>query len=428
MPEEGRNIMLVNDTSIRIIKRLFYYGCYSEKDALELEGLKRFDRYKNFLQYAFGDHLEEITLETSGEKALHFRTDEFEMPFNILLDIYTMTNISSTEFILFLKLMNFFTEKNEKKSFSLSDLKMKLLDLQQNEQLEEEGISARTFKRKIDDMTKYGYLTRTGKGKFLYSKAEVILNTLDERTLYRLTALTDLCRNIYHPAVCGHYLMDTLSIINHQKNISYDTLFLCKHLHMGQVLEDEKLWVLLTAIHEQKTISLHYKGVLYQYLQPHKIIINEADGRRYVFCIILENGRNGGILYRLGNISKVTIEKIKKEKPLILMSEEKADKIYHNLLGKSFTGKCSLKKKLQTATLIYKKDFYYEIQKYFPEAIPEPKDEFHDKIDIEVTSLTEMKPWLRKNLGKVWLSDTSDSTARELEQELKEWRAMYGIV
>ena len=422
MPEKGRNIMLTNDTGISIIKRLFYYGCYSEKDALELEGLKRFDRYKNFLQYAFGDHLEEITLETSGEKALHFRTDEFEMPFNILLDIYTMTNISSTEFILFLKLMNFFTGKNQKKQFTSVQIYTNIDVINSGKY-----VSDRTFQRKLQELADYGYLTSEGKGKFLYSKPESILNALDESSIYRLTALTDFCRNIYHPAVCGHYLMDTLSVINQQKSISYDTLFLCKHLHMGQVLEDEKLWKLLTAIHEKKTISLHYKGILYQHLQPHKIIINETDGRRYVFCIILENGRNGGILYRLGNILEITIEKKKKEIPLTLISEEEADKIYHDLLDKSFTGKCPLRKKLQTGILIYKKDFYYEIQKHFPEATPEPEDEFHDKIHIEVNSLTEMKPWLRKNLGKVRLTDTSDGTAEELEQELKEWRAMYGI-
>lgn len=432
MPPEEKRELLVNEELINITRKVFYYGCYSAKDFNRNDGIKSasFSRYKSFLQYAFGSFIEELPLKNSKMKVLHFRTDEFEVPFNILLDLYTLKKISSTEFILFLKLMYFFAENNEKNNYSLSDIYRQIPIIKDNV---DDCISERTFHRKFDELVNYGYIKRAGKKNFLYSKPENILNTLDNKNICMLTAFADLCRNIYHPAVCGHYLLDTLSIINSQRNISYDTVFLCKHLHMGQVLEDGNLWKLITAIYEKKIISFYYKGKNstkkeYRFIQPHKIIISETDGRRYLFCIILENERNGGILFRLDNISKIKEEKQNKENPVSFLSEEETEIIYHNLLDRSFTGTCLMSNKLQTATLIYTKDFCYEIQNRFPEAVPENEDDTHDKIHIEVNSLTELNPWLRRNLGKVRIADTSDNTAEDFEKELTEWRAMYGIV
>ena len=223
-----------------------------------------------------------------------------------------MKKISENDFIVFLKAMQFFSQ-NPDRYYKITEITKVFDDMQT-------ALDARSIHRKITELTEFGYLTciPVDKRTYQYRLSENTLLSLENTILYNLTAFTDFCRNIYYPAVCGHYLMDTLSIINQQKHISYDTLFLCKHLHMGQVLEDEKLWTLLTAIHEKEIISLHYKGILHQHLQPHKIIINETDGRRYVFCIMLKNNRNSGILYRLGNILEIAIEKKKKENPLVL--------------------------------------------------------------------------------------------------------------
>ena len=424
MPEKDRNIMLLNATSIRILKRLFCYGCYSAEDALELEKIQRFDRYEHFLKYAFGDYIEEIILETSGKKALHFRNDEFEMPFNVLLELYTMKKISKNDFVILLTIIQEIS-RNPERYYLLTDIINFFNGL-------DDTIGVKPIRNRVDAFVELGYLIKEkADGRtFQYRMPENILTDLSAETLYRVTALTDLCRNIYHPPVCGHYLINTLSIINQQKNVSYDTLFLCKHLHMGQVLEDEKLWKLLAAIFEKKSICICYNSKdnqqqIYRNLQPHKIIINETDGRRYLFCIILENGRNGGRVYRLGNILDIEIEG--KENPLSFLSEEEADNIYHELFDKSFNGTSIKKKRFETGTLIYKNDFYYEIRKYFPEAVPEREDELHSKIHIEVNKLVDLRPWLRKNIGKVRLTDTSNKIAEELEDELKKWRAMYGI-
>ncbi len=427
MPEEGREIY-VNEELMNITRTVFYYGCYSAKDFKKMHGISNssFNRYKQFLQYIFEDYFQETTSENCREKVPYFRIDEFKTPFNILLDLYSMKKILPIEAILFIKLMLFFTGRNEKKQFTFNNLHTQIHILKDKKK--EEYISDRTFKRKLEEIADYGYLTCEGKGTFKYSFPKDILITLDDTNLYRLNALTDFCKNIYYPSVCAHYLTDTLSLINQEKRISYDMLFSCKPLHMGQVLEDGKLWQLLTAIYEKKLIRFDYKGKneekLYRYIQPHKLIINETDGRRYVFCIILKNGKPWGRLYRLDNISKMEIETKEEETPL---TEEEVNQIYHELLDKSFMGTCLFQKKLQTATLIYRTDFFDEIQKYFPDANPEHVDETHDKIRIEVNSLQELNPWLRRNLGNVRMVDASDDTAEKFAKELKEWGAMYGI-
>lgn len=422
-----RNMMLVNEQLFDITRKIFYYGCYSAKDFQEMDGVKgaAFSRYKNFLQAVFGKYIEEIPVSGFRSKALRFKTDEYEIPFNILLDLYTLKKISERDFLFFLEMMMFFTGDREKQSFSLSDLTKGIATPGiRTEEAEKANISDPTVQRNLKELADYGYLVRTGKKKFLYRKPESLLMPLNPEELWSLTAFADLCRNFCHPAVCGHYLMDTIDLINQQKNTAYHTLFQCKHLHMGQVLEDGSLWKLITAIHNRKIIRFENKRAKMRFHQPYKIIINEADGRRYLFCIPLEDTENQHFLYRIDRIFNIREEKGSQYAPL---SAEQAEHIYSEQLGKSFTGTTVFQGALQTAVLIYQTAFYPEIQKHFPDAVPEHADNQHDKVQIAVNSLTELKPWLRKNIGKVRITDTSDDTAQEMEQELNEWRAMYGI-
>ena len=421
--KSDRNKMLINNELINITRRIFYYGCDSAKDFEIKYGIKpaAFSRYKNFLLDVLGEYIEEVMLPNSKTTVLRFKTDEFETPFNILLELYTLKKISEQDFLFFLETMIFFTGENENKSFQLKDLYEAIHIPSKSGGV---SISEQTFQRNLKELSEYGYLTRSGKSIFRYTKPESLLASLDAETLYHFTAFTDLCRNFCYPAVCGHYLLDTVALINQQKQVTYEELFRCKHLHMGQVLDDSKLWQLIIAIHDKKIISFKNKKAKMEHYQPYKIIINEKDGRRYLFCIPLENSEDNRFLYRLDKIFDIKEEKKNSCQPL---TSEQCEKLYLQTLGKSFTGTTAFQGKLQTGVLIYQTTFYNEVHKYFPDAVPEHVDSSHDKIKIEVNSLRELKPWLRQNLGKVRITDTSDSTAQDMEDELTRWRKKYGI-
>lgn len=419
-----RNLLLVNEELFSITRKIFYYGCYSAKDFERIDGIKPnvFSRYKNFLLQTLGNHIEEFTLSDGKTGVLRFRTNEFETPFNILLSLYTLKKISEQDFLFFIETMLFFTGTNEENYVPLAKLTESLKIPSKKKNI---YISEHTFQRNLKELTDYGYLSCSGKKKFFYTKPESLLVPLEKEELYLLSAFIDLCRNFCHPPVCGHYLMDTISLVNRSKDLSYEGIFRCRHLHMGQVLEDGKLWQLITAIDNGKIIRFSNKKGEMRFRQPYKIIINETDGRRYLFCIPLEKTEEPTFLYRLDKIFEIQEEE---ECPYEVLTKEQAAAVYARRLGNSFTGTTVLQGELQNAVLLYRHAFYPEIRKHFSDAVPEHVDKTHDKISINVNSLKELKPWLRKNFADVRMTESSDDTAQELADELQDFRKMYGII
>ena len=68
------------------------------------------------------------------------------------------------------------------------------------------------------------------------------------------------------------------------------------------------------------------------------------------------------------------------------------------------------------------------MRKRFLYADVEKTDDGHMKCRIAVNNMSELKPWLRVNMGRIKLTESSDDTVNELEHELEDWRKVYGIV
>ncbi len=422
----GRNTLLLNENSLTILKAAFYYGCYTVNEFKNLGiSSSTYGRCKDFLLQVFNDCIEEIPVPQSRRTMLRIKNNQFENSHNLLLDLYSYKRLNKREVVLFLLALNKFAGKSLEEACMVREFTADF----------EAAFSGKggkeiltTLRQKLSELCDMGYLHRRKKNNrdYEYHSVPMLFNVLDEKELFRLNALVDLCKNIYHPAACGRYLMDSLAFFNTQKSIEYKTIFFCKHLHMGQVLYDAVLWKLMTAIYEKKIICFTVNGKKLQFQQPHKIIINESDGRRYLYSIGLDTYTKKGKLHRIDQITGIKEEK--QTDGITMFSTEYADQCYYNSIQRSFNGISMPHSKIETAVLVYKKASYPEIRKHFPDTAPEAYDDLHDQVQISVNSLNDLKPWLRLHLGEIQLFSASNNVKDEFEKELTEWRAMYGIV
>ena len=423
MADKKRNLMLTNDESLFLTRIIFLYGCYSAEQLDRLWGYKKsaYSRYKKFLQDIYGDAIEEFTLPGTTRKALRFVHDEFESSNNILMQLFGFNQFKETKIALYLRVLQLLTD-NHNTPVSREKITQSLTGMSMDD---------KTIYNNLSEFAKLGYLKITPKDKktFLYSLPAMPLDEVNAESLLSLNMLLDFCRNVCYPSVCAHYLQNTIGLINAEHNIHYESLFFVKHLHMGQILDDAVLWELMIAIYEKRilrfTVSKHGSETDRCFLQPYKIIINENDGRRYVFCIDLNNGRNGGQLFRLDRITKIDYEE--DLSAITVLSAAEADSIYHSVLDSSINGLSMPHKKPVTGTLVYKQVFTSAVRQVFPDAEPQRLDEEWDEITFRVNTAKDLKPFLRQHLADIKLTSCSDTTLDEWNAELNEWRKMYGI-
>ena len=316
-----------------------------------------------------------------------------------------MQPVTKDNQMYFLRLLYFFADSSNKNGYSQKDIIDKLPVKKANG----EEFGETSVKNKLKKFTELGYLSLRDK---LYYISESVFKDLDEEELYMLSAFMDFCRDVFPPSIMAHYLMYSVKMnaLYNYPDFSYDSVFLFKHLHIGQVLDDYVLCKLIKAVSDRKQVKFKYKQKdnkdSIESSCPNKIIINESDGREYMF------GADTQKNYRIDRIFDLNTEK--KTCPI---SKEEAEKIYksHN-------------KPNHTVKLIYNIELEGHIKSKFPDFSAQKYDDKHNFAEIKVNSVRNLKPWLRQHIGKICLEESSDKSVKEeLEEELKEWRKIYDI-
>ena len=116
------SIMQLDQDTIMIARLAFLYGYYSAKEFQKIVSCSnsKYGRAKLYLQYVFGDELEEVKI---GKKAiLRFRHDKFEPSENTLLQLFNYPKFDVVKALHFLKTLQTISS-SEGSKFSLNDLK-----------------------------------------------------------------------------------------------------------------------------------------------------------------------------------------------------------------------------------------------------------------------------------------------------------------
>ena len=410
------------DNIVPMLKQLFYYGSDSLTDMGE-KGIAQHSKCSEDIKpikYIFGDLLEENT-NANGNKVYRLRNNHFEDTQRFLMKFFALKRILVQRLCASLFVM----QTLSRKSLTFSEIFDRFLFT--GCLIDEEGnelINKGTVRRWIKDLAKCGILRKTGK---TYTLADRLLceGELMRTTRENLLLLTDFCSNVLPLAICGGGIRTKL-------DMKYRSPFLFKHSYPGRIFDDETLWKLLVYIAYRQPISFSYpdnssvKNYPAPYL-PYRIITDKFSGRQYLFLVSLQGKHRVPYLLR---IDKMQHLKPAEDQSVTLPDEEELEKIYTDALRFSFSGiniSRNRKKPPVTGRLVFRSDAEREVLRRFPEAVITPVDDTHSSTEIRVYNMNEMKPWLRSNLYRIRLTESSDGTAQELQKEWEEWRKMYGF-
>lgn len=393
------------DTFTQFVKDIFYSGSYS--GAEHDKSRTNFYKLKKNLDFVLKDNFEKS----------HIRFENLELSCNLLLELYQMKSFTDNDIRLSFAIMIVLNNTDE--YFMAADI-CEMID-----DYIPDGVEQRTVERKLNELLKNGYIKSMRKGnKKLYTSKYDILNDFSEEELYLLADMTEFHCNITAPSLCGYYLLQMIKRKLYEKfDTEYESVFLVKHLHLGQIFFDEIIWSLVGYIHNKKiiNITLNNRNISYS-IYPYKIITDEKSGRRYLFGINMYENAKKPAVFRIDKINQINLSDTECE-----MCEQEAEEIFIDALSHSFTGVCLKLSELKKVILSFEENMKSIVLRNFKDAVIYEKDDRRFEAEIYVNDVTELKPWLRRFTGKIRVEAGDDDIAVQMSEELKEWRSLYGL-
>ena len=247
------------------LEKVFYFGSYSAEDFSEAgicEKSKYFDMQKT-LRYVFGDLVEE-TKNAKGQKALKLRIDHLYDPHRAFLRFFALKSFTSVGRLL--RICYILQRINAEGNCTVKELSEEL----DNNSGGTESHS--TVVRILNDMLNKGFLEKKGSAYSIAYDASKLKNS-------DIQLLIDFCTSAYPLSICGSGILNKI-------DQQYESPFLFKHCHLGQIFNDETIWKLMVCIHNRQTVNITTKrGSLLYDLLPYRIITSRETGRQYVFVV-----------------------------------------------------------------------------------------------------------------------------------------------
>lgn len=387
-----------------ILEKVFYYGSYSAQDFAEAGICKNstyFERQKT-LRYVFGDLVEE-TKNAKGQKAFKLRIDHLYNPHRAFLRFFALKSFTSVGRLI--RICYILQKINAEGSCTVRELSEELDIISGGAE------SHSTVVRILNDMLNKGFLEKKGSAYSIAYDASKLKNS-------DIQLLIDFCTSAYPLSICGSGILNKI-------DQQYESPFLFKHFHLGQIFNDETIWKLMVCIQNSQTVNITTRrGIVLYDLLPYRIITKRETGRQYVFVVYTgEKDYDEYLILRLDRIKRIDVLSVSD------MSDETLREKYETAFRYSFNGTTIIKRDDEPAvgTLIYDNSFEWNIKLHFPDCEPVSIDDTHSKVEVRVNSFIELKPWLRVNADKVRLAESSDGVVDKLRDELTKWREMYDI-
>jgi hypothetical protein len=203
---------------------------------------------------------------------------------------------------------------------------------------------------------------------------------------------------------------------------NYVSPFFVNDGHFEQVLDDEVLYRLITAMDLGKPVAFAYDDTEYKNIYPIKAVTNVESGLRYLFGYLSDEEK-----YVFFSLDKITGLEIALKS--LSFDYEKYEREYENRTKYSFSGVTCLndgEEPVELSLQVRTSEFLKNMKKLFlPDTIktdkPENKNYYTAK--VLVNTLEELKPWLRRNMNNVRLVGTE-----VMNDEVREMRELYGII
>ena len=471
-----------------ILQHIYLYGNYSKGDIVKnnIVGSERsvYDMIKRIKNYLDGEYLttHKLPNRKQDKQGYRFKYDPFQCPINYLADTYRNCSYVVEDFIFYYILLQSFKPYEKYNPYSHHDItsySSDVSELSMDKQYNYDSIMS-NFHDII--MANYDILQEMGQTDsnhhsdseaiFTSSKARDRLNELvdigiitKEDNLYSLSSdileayeesLNDILLMVQffynHSDLCipGYYLAHTISqymvMLNEEESDKLffeqeNPVFFYKNSSIQNVIDDNTMWSLINAIHENMPVSLDYKNkekkVLSYEVYPIKIVVERQYGRHYLFAYNYQF--ENYIMLRIDSIYNInTTQTIDERNRYPFLNNEdniesQLDDIYINYMQNVWntTSSESLYRILihfSTTKEEYSQLLNRVISTGHNGTIIPINDTCFD-YSITVKSYIEMKPWIR-SFGKFALVDkkTSPELFEDLKKDYRKACETYGII
>ena len=440
---------------IRELMRIFYlYGCFepNELKSLKIIGSEsEYNQKKRKIAYGVGADSQHYTDEkstlddgTRSRKILSFIHDMHEDDYNYFCDTYKIKKIGKDLriVILVLQLLTCTEFKDIEEFLNLPEVN-KVLSYY-NEDGDLQTVDSTTVKRHFKELLDSGLLNeQVNKKRKEYSLKTDVFSELfqDDEFSVRFLDFIALLREKIQPYVCGNMLLETALLYLESKTDAsvaekYETPFFVKDGHFEQVLDDEVLYRLITAMSECSCISFCCDDKEYDHLYPVKVVTNMESGMRYLFAY--DSKQDWYDFFPLDMITKLEVD----EKSKNSFDYNELEEEYRKRTRYSFSGVTCINDGEEPVEVILSvrktknNDFLKKVKKLFNIESDSEDTKTHksDKITLSddgkswtvtvmVNTFEEMLPWLRRNMA-----DVKAVNNEVVETEISEWRKMYGTI
>jgi hypothetical protein len=415
-----------------ILRDCFLYGCYS-RDELEtkrnVSSRKLSYEIRRIQQYVDEKY---IKVDKDGRyKLLSLTYDFFRYPNNFLVNTYLTKSFTRTDLITYWLILMLLHSKSAPCTLNSIENDLVTAGL-----LNSEKVSRKTIERKLAEMSsKIGILScTTVKRVKHYSIAPEILSTPNNDQLKELKIAVSLYKNIVFPATIGHFCEQTLTdyLIYEREEPSVScNFFNYKHVHFHPVIEEQVLWEILNAIHQQRKIKIFYhspKGTSVhtsqKVLSPYKIKYDVRHGRFY--------------LISFNKAAKCIVSRVDRIEGVELLDETFAREAYHSKFQAQMqyswstvalpAGKEPEKVKLEICVNEPAESYIVDkIKNEAPAGIMEKVRDGLYHFSLHVSDSGELIPWIRSYTGNIRVLESAD-LAERVASDWKEMLLSYGAL
>lgn len=396
-----------------LLRTVFFYGSFTIDDFLKLEslGIKKgqFQNYKIIAE----DIIDKLSSHKEKRKdALKYDVEQFEMNYNYLSESFYIKTLGAFEANLTIAIMLLL-------SLSEGVTKTKLYDLLNGQ--EEKTVAAR-----IDTMLDNGLIAYDN-GR--YRIVENPLNALSKKDFLRLLTFIDFQKNRIYPTCFGSFLFSSMLHLYEQLfHCTYESPFVMKSNHLGNILDDEIQWKLLTAISLRKTVSFQYEkpsgnnNEIHDII-PYRLLTEGQQNRVYLFGIRRKASGGKKRFYRLDKISHLSISGNIPEND----SDSYIQGVYQSAMTELFSHVPVTNDKLGSTELLLAFDpcMRSELERQF--SCITIDDQAHTAKIMVKANDNVLNPWLRAHADTVKiLNDCPIKTA--FDTEMQELKKRYGII
>lgn len=310
----GADLMISKYDMIRnMLRDIYIYGCFTKEDFLEMGiGKRNFDNYKSRIWSYLPDGFIDKKL-VNKKDVLYCKYNMFDKVDNYLAETYRYCAYKKDDIKIEFNIMKLLADGNEKDINFLSEELSKVIG----------GISSRKVRKRLVELNEAGYIDIIdGKHKKKYKIKENILDKFEKSELLSIYRMLELYGNISAIEMPYYFAKERIKRYLELESeglykISEENIFIYKHNHIFNLIDNDLLYKILNAIEEEKIITFKIdfrnnkiffeedEEEINQTVIPVKIIHECTYGRQYLVGYSLKDEKI--YIFRLDRIIELNI-------------------------------------------------------------------------------------------------------------------------